>query len=65
MSVWDIDQMKPLSVTVVLSLFTPSFRRSTASSSKIKNVKNVSFVKTTFYVMLYQIRILIMFFVLL
>ena len=65
MSVWDIDQMKPLSATVVLSLFTPSFRRSTASSSKIKNVKNVSIVKTTFYVMLYQIRILIMFFVLL
>ena len=30
--VWDIDQMKPLSATVVLSLFTPSFRRSTASS---------------------------------
>ena len=29
---WDIDQMKPLSATVVLSLFTPSFRRSTASS---------------------------------
>ena len=29
---WDIDQMKPLSGTVVLSLFTPSFRRSTASS---------------------------------
>ena len=28
---WDIDQIKPLSVTVVLSLFTPSFRRSTAS----------------------------------
>ena len=28
----DIDQMKPLSATVVLSLFTPSFRRSTASS---------------------------------
>ena len=22
---WDIDQMKPLSATVVLSLFTPSF----------------------------------------
>ena len=65
MSVWDIDQMKPLSATVVLSLFTPSFRRSTASSSKIKNFKNVSIVKTTFYVMLYQIRILIMFFVLL
>ena len=65
MSVWDIDQMKPLSATVILSLFTPSFRRSTASSSKIKNVKNVSIVKTTFYVMLYQIRILIMFFVLL
>ena len=31
-SLWDIDQMKPLSATVVLSLFTPSFRRSTASS---------------------------------
>ena len=30
---WDINQMKPLSATVVLSLFTPSFRRSTASSS--------------------------------
>ena len=30
---WDIDQMKPLSATVVLSLFTPSFRRSTASSA--------------------------------
>ena len=29
---WDIDQMKPLSATVVLSLFTPSFCRSTASS---------------------------------
>ena len=29
---WDIDQMKPLSATVVLSLFTPSFRRSMASS---------------------------------
>ena len=29
---WDIDQMKPLSATVVISLFTPSFRRSTASS---------------------------------
>ena len=25
---WDIDQMKPLSATVVLSLFTPSFYRS-------------------------------------
>ena len=47
MSVWDIDQMKPLSATVVLSLFTPSFRRSTASSSKIKNV---SIVKTAGYV---------------
>ena len=23
---WDIDQMKPLNATVVLSLFTPSFR---------------------------------------
>ena len=32
---WDIDQMKPLSATVVLSLFTPSFRRSTASSGSI------------------------------
>ena len=31
---WDIDQMKPLSATVVLSLFTPSFRRSTASSGR-------------------------------
>ena len=30
---WDIDQMKPLSASVVLSLFTPSFRRSTASSA--------------------------------
>ena len=30
----DIDQMKPLSATVVLSLFTPSFRRSTASSGR-------------------------------
>ena len=29
---WDIDQMKPLSGTVVLSLFTPSFRHSSASS---------------------------------
>ena len=28
---WDIDQMQPLSATVVLSLFTPSFRHSTAS----------------------------------
>ena len=28
------DQMKPLSATVVLSLFTPSFRRSTASSGR-------------------------------
>ena len=27
--------MKPLSATVVLSLFTPSFRRSTASSGMI------------------------------
>ena len=26
--------MKPLSATVVLSLFTPSFRRSTASSGR-------------------------------
>ena len=25
---WDIDQMKPLRATVVLSLFTPSFHRS-------------------------------------
>ena len=25
---WDIDQMKPLSATVVLSLFTPSFHHS-------------------------------------
>ena len=33
--VWDIDQMKPLSATVVLSLFTPSFRRSTASSGSL------------------------------
>ena len=32
---WDIDQMKPLSATVVLSLFTPSFRRSTAASLMI------------------------------
>ena len=31
---WDIDQMQPLSATVVLSLFTPSFRRSTASSGR-------------------------------
>ena len=31
---WDIDQMKPLSATVVLSLFTPSFRRSTVSSGR-------------------------------
>ena len=31
---WDIDQMKPLSATVVLSLLTPSFRRSTASSGR-------------------------------
>ena len=31
---WDIDQMKPLSATVVLSLFTPSIRRSTASSGR-------------------------------
>ena len=31
---WDIDQMKLLSATVVLSLFTPSFRRSTASSGR-------------------------------
>ena len=31
---WGIDQMKPLSATVVLSLFTPSFRRSTASSGR-------------------------------
>ena len=30
---WDIDQMKPLSATVVLSLFTPSFRRSGIISS--------------------------------
>ena len=37
---WDIDQMKPLSATVVLSLFTPSFRRSTASSGrKIKYLR--------------------------
>ena len=28
----DIDQMKPLSATEVLSLFTPSFHCSTASS---------------------------------
>ena len=33
--VWDIDQMKPLSASVVLSLFTPSFRRSTASSGSL------------------------------
>ena len=32
---WDIDQMKPLIATVVLSLFTPSFRRSTASSTSL------------------------------
>ena len=31
---WDIDQMKPLSATVVLSLFTLSFHRSTASSGR-------------------------------
>ena len=33
---WDIDQMKPLSATVVLSLFTPSFRHSMASSGIIR-----------------------------
>ena len=32
--IWDIDQMKPLSASVVLSLFTPSFRRSTTSSGR-------------------------------
>ena len=32
---WDIDQMKSLSATVVLSLFTPSFHRSMASSGII------------------------------
>ena len=30
---WDIDQIKPLSATVVLSLFTPSFRRRSTASS--------------------------------
>ena len=33
-NIWDIDQMKPLSATVVLSLLTPSFRCSTASSGR-------------------------------
>ena len=33
---WDIDQMKPLSATVVLSLFTPSFHHPMASSGTIR-----------------------------
>ena len=36
---WDIDQMKPLSATVVLSLFTPSFRRSTFELSLVNRKK--------------------------
>ena len=40
---WDIDQMKPLSATVVLSLFTPSFSRSTASSGRF-NAHHYSYI---------------------
>ena len=31
---WDIDQMKPLNATVVLSLFTPSFHRTAKAQSE-------------------------------